>query len=194
MSDHDSNELKSAGSQEPKLLDHNYDGIQEFDNLLPNWWLMTFLGTIIFGFIYFIHYNFGGAQTQVQELHADLDALPKATEKVFDEATLAAQVDQPESLKKGAAVFASKCSACHGPQGQGIIGPNLTDNYWLHGKGLRKDIAQTVTKGVLDKGMPSWSGLISDDEILQVVGYVYSLRGTHPQNPKPPQGEEVKNQ
>ena len=180
-------------SQEPKPMDHEYDGIQEFDNPLPNWWLMTFFGTIIFGFIYFIHYTYGGAQTQAQELQADLDALPKATEKVWDETELAAKVDQPDSLKQGSAVFVSKCSACHGAQGQGVIGPNLTDKFWIHGTGQRKDIAQVVTKGVLDKGMPSWSGLISDDEILSVVGYVYSLRGTNPANAKPPQGQEVAN-
>ena len=183
----------TPNSEQDQLLDHNYDGIQEFDNPLPNWWLMIFFGTIIFAFIYFIHYTFGGGQTQIQEVNSDLAALPKPKEKVWDEAELAQKVDQPEMLKAGAAVFASKCSACHGQQGQGIIGPNLTDKYWIHGQGQRKDIYQVVTKGVLDKGMPSWSGLLSEDEILEVVGYVYSLRKTSPPNPKPPQGNEVPN-
>jgi cytochrome c oxidase cbb3-type subunit III len=74
-----------------------------------------------------------------------------------------------------------------------VIGPNLTDHYWIHGTGDRKGIIQVVKKGVLEKGMPAWEGLLSDEEVLSVVGYVYSLRNTNPAQPKEPQGEEYKN-
>ncbi len=178
-------------NQDPELLDHDYDGIQEYDNPLPNWWLMTFFGTIIFAFIYYVHYTFGGGPNLREELEVAMKDLPKASEKVFSDEELKGKMDNPEIIAKGKAVFAGKCAACHGAEGQGIIGPNLTDNFWLHG-GHRADIVKTITKGVTEKGMPSWEGMISDDEIIQVAGFVYSLKGTHPANPKAPQGEEVK--
>ena len=178
-------------NQESNLTDHNYDGIREFDNPLPSWWLMIFVGTIIFSFIYLIHYTVGGGATQDQELAADLSLLPKATEKEWQESELMGKIDQPESLKAGLAVFTTKCSACHGAQAQGVIGPNLTDHFWIHGKGLRKDIIQTVTKGVLEKGMPAWGEVLSEEEILAVAGYIYSLKDSKPANAKAPQGEEI---
>lgn len=174
------------------LLNHNYDGIQEYDNALPNWWLVTFFGTIIFAFIYFIHYTYGGGDTQAQELAQDLANLPKTAEKIWSESDLENKMKGPEVLNAGAAVFKSKCSSCHGTEGQGVVGPNLTDRFWIHGRGQRADIIQVVTKGVLDKGMPAWDGLISDDEVVAVTAYVYSLKGKTPANPKAPQGEEVK--
>lgn len=187
------NHFDDLNSKEQKPMDHDYDGIQEFDNPLPNWWLMTFLGTIVFSFIYFIHYTYGGGQTQSDELKQELALLPKTTEKSWDENDLMAKLNDPDITSKGQAVFNSKCSSCHGQKGEGVIGPNLTDRFWIHGKGLRKDIAQVVAKGVLDKGMPAWSGLISDDEILAVTGYVYAIQGTQTANGKAPQGVEVTN-
>lgn len=173
--------------------DHEYDGIREYDNPLPNWWLMIFFGTIIFSFIYFAHYTFGGGQTQEEELAEDLSRLPKIAEKTFSESDLAGKVDQADVIAQGQAVFASKCGACHGAEGQGLIGPNLTDSFWVHGTGQRKDIAQVISKGVLDKGMPAWDGVLPENELLAVTGYIYSLRGTKPANPKAPEGNEVKN-
>jgi cytochrome c oxidase cbb3-type subunit III len=180
-------------NEDKNLTDHDYDGIREFDNLLPNWWLMIFFGTIIFSFIYVLHYTVGGGQTQAQELAKGMEALPQAAEKIWTESELQGKVDSPEMLKMGMTVFSTKCSACHGVEGQGVIGPNLTDHYWIHGTGDRKGIIQVVKKGVLEKGMPAWEGLLSDEEVLSVVGYVYSLRNTNPAQPKEPQGEEYKN-
>lgn len=175
-------------SDDKNLTSHHYDGIREYDNLLPNWWLMIFFGTIAFGLIYFLHYASGSAVTQEQELAADLSALPKVSEKVWIESELQGKGD----MKIGQAIFISKCSACHGQEGQGVIGPNLSDKYWIHGKGLRKDIMQIVSTGVLEKGMPAWDGILSEDEEIAVTSYVYSLRNTQPVNPKAPQGEEIK--
>ncbi|MEZ0391772.1 MAG: cbb3-type cytochrome c oxidase N-terminal domain-containing protein [Pseudobdellovibrionaceae bacterium] len=177
--------------KEAELLDHSYDGIQEYDNPLPNWWLMTFFGTIIFSFIYFIHYQFGGGQNQIQELEVSMKELPKAAEKIWSEQELQAQSEGHERLEEGKRVFAAKCAACHAAEGQGMIGPNLTDKFWLHGKGHRADLIKVISKGVTEKGMPAWEGLVNEKEMLGLVGYVYSLRKTKPAQAKAPQGVEV---
>lgn len=176
-----------------ELMDHEYDGIREYDNPLPSWWLMTFLGAIIFSFNYFIHYTWGGGQTQDQELAMHLEALPKALEKIWNENELVGKIDGNEMVMNGKMVFDSKCAACHGQEGQGVIGPNLTDRFWLHGQGQRKDIIHIIAKGVVEKGMPAWDGMISENEMLAVTGYVFSLKGKSPSNPKEPQGQEITN-
>lgn len=185
-----SQDKNNRNTEDADLMDHNYDGIQEYDNPLPNWWLVTFFGTIIFGFIYFTHYTFGGGQTQEQELEVALAALPKVQEKSWDEEDLKKRLNDPQLVAQGKGVYDAKCAACHGGKGEGVIGPNLTDKFWIHGKGERKDIIQIVTKGFTQKGMPAWEGLISDDEIVQVTGYVYSLR-TQQVAGKAPEGVEV---
>lgn len=183
-----------------KPLDHDYDGIQEYDHPLPMWWLITFLGTIIFGYIYWVHYESGSAPTQIQELNEDLREIEKrqvaapsgGSAAPTDEATVLAQLLQShETLESGQAVFAAKCLPCHGASGEGGIGPNLTDDYWITGKGRAVDIASTVRKGVLDKGMPAWETMMNPDQIRAVVVYVASIRGSKPANPKAPQGEMV---
>jgi cytochrome c oxidase cbb3-type subunit 3 len=186
-----SQDQKNNSNEEVEILDHEYDGIQEYDNPLPNWWLVSFFGTIIFAFLYYLHYSFGGGPTLTQELEVAMKDLPKAEEQVWGEDELKAKMDSPDLIAKGKAVFAGKCAACHGNEGQGVIGPNLTDKFWLHG-GHRADILRTINKGVTEKGMPSWAGMLNDDEMMQVAGFVYSLRQTHPANGKAPQGEEVK--
>lgn len=171
---------------------HNYDGIEELDNPLPNWWLFIFLGTIIFAFIYFLHYASGTGLTQTAELEIQMKNLPKPAEKIWTEEELNAPFGAPENIASGKAIFVAKCVACHGNEGQGVIGPNLTDNFWIHGKGQRKDILDVVQKGVVANGMPAWGGVISESEAVHVSAFVYSLKGTKPANPKAPQGEEVK--
>lgn len=185
------NPSQKSDKKEPLLLDHNYDGIEEYDNPLPLWWLLTFFGTIIFAFHYAIHYQFGGGLSLADELKLAMDSLPKISEKQWSEEDLKTETDKSENIAEGKAVFAGKCAACHGAEGQGVIGPNLADKFWIHGKGDRVGIIQVVNKGVADKGMPSWNGLLTDKEIVSVVGYVYSLKNTNPANPKPPQGVEV---
>lgn len=178
-------------SKDPLLLEHEYDGIQELDNPLPNWWLVTFLGAIIFSFIYWLHYTFGGGATLQDELKIALAELPKATEIKMTDRELEMKINEPGALQNGKAIFNSKCAACHGMEGQGVIGPNLTDNFWINGNGHRADIVTIISKGVIEKGMPSWESQISQDELIQVAGFTYSLRKTKPANPKNPQGTEV---
>lgn len=171
---------------------HEYDGITELDNPLPSWWLFTFFGTIIFAFIYFIHYSFGGGLTQSQELEIEMKSLPVAQEKSWSEEELTGPFGIGANIENGKDLFQAKCAACHGNEGQGVIGPNLTDHFWIHGIGQRKDILSLIRQGVVANGMPAWAGMMTDDEIIHVAAFVYSMKGKTPANPKAPQGTEVK--
>lgn len=184
-------------TEDKEIAGHEYDGIKEFDNPLPNWWLVTFFGTIIFSFVYYIHYEFGGGPTLAQELSTAMSQIEQAAKKSAPpadsetEEMLAAAGSTPEALKLGQTTFDGKCATCHGPQLQGLIGPNLTDKFWIHGKGTHKDILTVVKDGVADKGMPPWGALLKKDELYAVVGYIFSKKGSNPPNPKAPQGAEV---
>lgn len=174
------------------LLEHNYDGIQELDNSLPLWWLATFFGTIIFGFIYFVHYESGSGPTSTQELKESMAVLQalKAQGPSYGDSELAALFTD-ERTKEGHEIFTGRCAACHGPSGEGVIGPNLTDNFWVHGKGSRADIFQVISEGVPALGMPTWKDQLKDTELVAVSSYVYTLKGKNLQG-KPPQGVEYK--
>ncbi len=186
--------------EKDNLTGHEYDGIQEYDNPLPNWWLMTFFATIIFGSIYWLHYESGSALTQLEELKADLTEIEVHSKQGHghEHGTSAESEEELKKLladapfvAKGKDVFLSKCAACHGQELQGIIGPNLVDDYWIHGTGHPSEIMAIVSKGVLEKGMPAWEAMLKGDEIKSVVVYVASMHGTKPANPKPPQGEKI---
>jgi cytochrome c oxidase cbb3-type subunit III len=177
--------------------DHEYDGISEYDNPLPAWWLTTFFVTIIFAFLYWLHYDITGAgPTTNQELSQDLAAIEKLKSAGASTAHGAldfkSMLKDPQQKIAGAAIFGSRCASCHGVEGQGLIGPNLTDNFWLHGHGGPDDIFNVVSKGVPDKGMPPWDSMLKPNEIGSVTIYIASLRGTHPSGAKAPQGQEIK--
>ncbi len=181
--------------EESLLLDHNYDGIHELDHVLPRWWLGIFFATIIFAAWYMGYYMSGRGPTPQQELVVamkEIEAMRPVTppSSEGDEEALLAAYKDPVKLKHGKEVFTGKCLACHGEKGQGVVGPNLTDDYWLHGKGTLKDIAAVVVTGVADKGMPPWGPILTADELKDVVAFVHSLHGTAPANPKAPQGEK----
>lgn len=184
--------------KEARILDHDYDGIQEFDNPLPGWWLATFYGAIVFAFLYVGYYQFGPGKGSVESLTeemAELRARELAAapgEQPPTEEALAAIAHDPARMSAGRTVFAEKCASCHAPDGGGLIGPNLTDRFWIHGKGSLTDILAVVNEGVLDKGMPPWKSMLKKDEVQSVVAYAHTLKGTHPAKPKEPQGAEVK--
>lgn len=179
-----------------QLTGHEYDGIREYDNPLPNWWLMTFFGTVIFAFIYWLHYEVGGGPSLKAELNQAMLALQahkqQAVVKELSEADLETMLKDPQMAAAGALAFTGKCAACHGPELQGGIGPNLTDAFWLHGKGTREDIMHTIQKGVPDKGMPPWESMLSQNEILSLTALIVSKQDTNPAGAKPPQGEKVR--
>ena len=176
---------------------HEYDGIVEHDNPLPTWWLWTFFLCIIFAALYYIHYQFGGGLTLSQELDIAMKDLEKSKAQIVASAPLETEDSLQEAFGKGgvvelgAATFQGKCAACHGQELQGLIGPNLTDRFWLHGKGTRLDIVKVVRDGVPDKGMPPWGPVLKKEELYAVAAFILSKKGSNPAGAKPPQGEEV---
>lgn len=192
MSDKLDPKVEIKTEEKPYLLDHNYDDIHELDYPLPRWWIFIFYATIVFAVGYVGYYMLGPGPSLKQELDSALAAVyakrPKEAPVVVDEKALTAQVSNVDHVKLGAKVFASRCTPCHGPAGQGGIGPNLTDDFWIHGTGSLPDIAKTVHDGVTEKGMPAWSEVLQPNEVQDVAVFVRSLRGTTPANPKAPQG------
>lgn len=186
----------SSNDNNLKIEGHEYDGIEELDNSLPNWWLNLFYLTILFAVGYFIYFELGDGKSLLREYQDDkaqydLAELVKSNQiKIPSEEELLQKVKEPNRNVLGVGIFQSKCASCHGNQGQGGIGPNLTDNYWLHGAKLA-DITTTITKGVLDKGMPPWGPVLSQDEIVSVVAYIHSIHGSNPPGAKAPQGELI---
>jgi len=186
-----------AHNEDAPLAGHEYDGIRELDNPLPAWWLGTFFVTIIFGFIYWIHFEFGGAPTQNQELEkslAAIRAMKKAGPELSEANLTAAFADVLGAELKAALgkdLYATKCAACHGQKGEGLIGPNLTDRAWIHGKGTRVGIYTVISEGVLAKGMPAWGEQLKPEEMMAVAGFVHSLKNNPVSGGRPAQGEEI---
>ncbi|AGH95441.1 cbb3-type cytochrome c oxidase N-terminal domain-containing protein [Pseudobdellovibrio exovorus] len=178
---------------------HVYDGIEEHNNPMPDWWIWLFVGTVIFGVLYWLHYEIGGGETSKQRYERLLKAHYESSEKNAQSA-IASETEeslmeymQGESvLANGGQIYTEKCAMCHGPLLEGQIGPNLTDSFWLHGQGTRLDLLQVIRKGVPEKGMPPWEGLLKPAEMKDVAAYVYSKIGSNPPNPKVPEGAEVK--
>lgn len=180
------------------LLEHNYDGIQEFDNPMPRWWVYIFWATIVFSVLYWINIpGIGTGKGRVANYEREVAAAAAAEAKRRAEQPsetspeqLAALTNDPAALATGKQVFNQNCAACHRPDGGGQIGPNLTDDYWLHGSALEQ-IHKTVADGVLEKGMPPWAKVLKPGQLDAVVAYVATLKGTNPPNAKEPQGERV---
>lgn len=169
---------------------HDYDGIRELDHPLPRWWLMTFYGAIAFGLVYFFHYEvFHSGLSPTAEWEADREAHELATggDKPPTPEELVAMSKSSHEVEEGRAVFVQLCSPCHGMNAEGKIGPNLTDNAWIHG-GSPEAIYATVAVGVPDKGMPPWKSQLGRTKTAHVVAYLLSVRDTNVPG-KEPQGE-----
>lgn len=177
-----------------EVLEHDYDGIQEYDNPLPRWWLMILYGSIAWALFYVPWYHFGPGPLAAEEYAAELEAAgeqlgaPRAP-ATFTPEQLTAAVGDPAQLAVGKKVFETHCVACHTASGAGLVGPNLTDEFWIHGGSLA-NIAKVVVEGVPDKGMIAWGTQLSSAELVGVVGYIRSLKGSNPPNPKAPQGDK----
>jgi cytochrome c oxidase cbb3-type subunit III len=177
------------------LLDHDYDGIKELDNKLPPWWIYGFYVTIIFAVIYLFNYHiFKTGKLSHDEYQAELiqadrekEERMKANANFVNEENVVALADAAE-ISKGKVTFIKLCSPCHKPDGGGIVGPNLTDEYWLHGGGI-KNIFKIITYGVPAKGMLSWKSQLSPKQIQEVSSFILSLKGTNPPGAKEPQGD-----
>ncbi len=178
------------------LLDHNYDGIQELDNKLPPWWVWGFYVTIIFAVIYLAQYHvFKTGKLQLAEYKQEMqEAVQEKAELMKNAANNITfenvkQLTDATAIGEGKDIFKKNCVACHREDAGGNVGPNLTDDYWLHGGGI-KNIFHTITEGVPAKGMIPWKAQLSPKQIQAVASYVMSLHGTNPPSPKEPQGDK----
>ena len=169
-----------------ELLSGNYDGIQEYDNNLPRWWSQLFILTVIYAVIYVVYAHLIGTPTDHQMLAEELRRLEgqrlaleaERNDSADTSDSLLAIASNVELVGKGREVFSQKCAACHGPSGQGLVGPNLTDEFWLHG-GQIDQINRTIYDGVPEKGMLAWKSLLSREELQGVLAYVWSIRNTN---------------
>ena len=172
-----------------KLMHHEADGIKELDNLLPRWWVWLFNFTIAFAVVYMIWYHVAGSgdlqaaeyikewkrgeeikSASIAKFEAGISSLMPSTDKLV--------------LGDGQRLYTTYCSPCHRPDGGGLVGPNLCDDYWIHGSNY-VDSVKTVINGVPAKGMLTWRGVMNPDQIKAVSSYIFTLRGTSPKNPKP---------
>jgi cytochrome c oxidase cbb3-type subunit 3 len=185
-------------TKQDNLLDHNYDGIEELDNPAPGWLMAMLYGSIIFAVGYTVYYGFNMGPSldsaylqeskSLEKEWADYYAKHPIVPPTIDELREAAK--DPTLLEAGKKQFATSCSPCHGKNGQGLIGPNLTDDHWLHG-GKMTDVYGTVVKGVAGKGMPPWGRALTPDKLKGVVAYVRSMQGSSPSGAKAPEGTVV---
>jgi cytochrome c oxidase cbb3-type subunit III len=177
------------------LLDHDYDGIKELDNNLPPWWVYLFYGCIIFAAVYLIRFEIMGGDNQEKELknemaqaQIDIAEYKKTAPDLMDEKTVTL-LTAPADLAAGKAIFTANCIPCHRVDAGGQIGPNLTDEYWILGGGI-KNVFHTLVNGGRDgKGMISWKATLKPKQMQEVASYVLSLKGSNPVNPKAPDGE-----
>ncbi len=182
-------------NEEQLLLAHDYDGIKELDNTLPPWWVYLFYGCICFGIVYLVRFEIMGGDNQEMELknemaQAKIDVADylKTAPDLMDEKTVTLLTD-PAELKIGKSIYITNCVVCHRADAGGQIGPNLTDNNWILGGGI-KNVFHTINNGGRDgKGMISWKATLKPKEIQKVSSYVLSLQGTNPIDPKAPDGE-----
>jgi cytochrome c oxidase cbb3-type subunit 3 len=177
------------------LLDHDYDGIKELDNNLPPWWVYLFYICIAFAVVYLVRFEIMGGDNQEMELkkemaqaQIDIAEYKKNAPDLMDENTVTLLIDAAD-LAAGKAIFTANCVACHRADAGGQIGPNLTDDRWILGGGI-KNIFHTLVNGGRDgKGMISWKGTLKPKQMQEVASYVISLQGSNPKDPKAPEGE-----
>lgn len=176
-------------------MDHEYDGIRELDNNLPPWWIYSFYISIVWSILYIGYYHMGGDgvlsiesyENEMAEAKIEKAEIAKLMASKVDESNVA--MADAGGIIDGSEIFKTNCAACHGTAGEGSVGPNLTDNYWLHGGDLTS-VYKLIKVGAAEKGMKSWEAELSSVQIKNVASYIKTLGGTNPPNPKAPQGEE----
>jgi cytochrome c oxidase cbb3-type subunit 3 len=181
--------------EEKIVLDHVYDGIRELDNDLPPWWKYGFYLTILVAVIYMVNYHLiKSSPLQAEEYTLSLAKAEKEVAEYMrnstnnvDESTVKLLTDASD-ISSGKDLYLNNCAACHGRSGEGTVGPNLTDEYWLHSGGV-KDIFKTIKYGWPDQGMKSWKDDFSPVQIAQITSFIKTLAGTNPPNAKAKQGE-----
>ncbi len=187
------NDQTAPASAQDQLLDHEYDGIREYDNPLPRWWVWMWAGSAVFSVAYFFHYHVSGnGQSVAAAYEADMqearenEAKASLAEPVSEE-SLGKLMSDSALMADAKALFGLRCAPCHGDKAQGVIGPNLTDNAWIHGSGSLSDIFTVISEGVLAKGMPAWNRQLSPIEVRKLAAFVGTTRGSAVPG-KPPEG------
>jgi cytochrome c oxidase cbb3-type subunit III len=188
--------LRPIKYEQSMMMDHAYDGILEINNPIPGWFMTLFYGTIIIGVVYLFAYHVvGDGQTMITE-YAEQMAEGEAVKKAFIE-KFAKSINEnnvtvlkdSKAIEDGKKLYVQNCVACHAADGGGGVGPNLTDEFWLHG-GNVKSVYHTISEGVAEKGMISWKKSLNPLQIQQITSYIFTLKGTKPAKPKEPQGEK----
>ena len=191
---------KSIHEEADVLLDHDYDGIKELDNVLPPWWVGLFYGTIIFALVYLVRFHIMDEYNQDQEFATEMQVADKAVEEYMKTAPDVMDKDKvtlltdASAIAEGKTLFDANCVACHKADAGGAIGPNLTDKFWING-GSIKNVFNTIMEGGRPgKGMIPWKDQIKPTQIQKIASYVLSLQGTNPKDAKPvePEAKEWK--
>jgi cytochrome c oxidase cbb3-type subunit III len=177
------------------IMGHSYDGIRELDNRLPPWWVNMFILTIIWAVGYMFYYHWSSNewssdleyQTEMERAKKEVAMAVAGQAASIDESSVTALTDSG-ALGEGETIYKSVCAACHGQKGEGTVGPNFTDEYWIHGGGI-KNLFKVIKYGVPEKGMISWQAQLKPADMQKVASYILTLKGSNPPNPKAPQGE-----
>ncbi|MFM6948158.1 MAG: cbb3-type cytochrome c oxidase N-terminal domain-containing protein [Aquirufa sp.] len=190
--------LRPIEEEKDLAMEHQYDGIVELDNPTPPWFMYLFYLTILFGIIYGINYHvLQDGNLQDAEYKEEVTIAEKAREAYMKKFANSVNEDNVTALTaakditEGSEIYKTNCVACHGDKGQGGVGPNLTDNFWLHG-GNVKALFHTITNGVPEKGMIAWNKTLNPIQIQKVSSFILSIKGTNPAGAKEPQGTEEK--
>ena len=186
----------SGASQNAALLEHEYDGIREYDNPLPGWWVKIFWGSFFFSLAYLAYYYVsphGESVAAAYEADMRLAREERAKQSLAEapsDAVLGKLMADSELMQDAKATFGLRCSPCHAAEGQGMIGPNLTDRHWIHGDGSPMAIYDVVSHGVPSKGMPAWELQLQPIELRKLAAFVGTLHGKNLAG-KPPEGREL---
>ncbi|MBS1809986.1 MAG: c-type cytochrome [Acidobacteria bacterium] len=183
-------DILTGQDKDTLLKGHDADGILEFDNDMPMWWLIGFIFTVVFAFGYIIQYHMADGPSSKQEYEQEVAAFNKSKEPAGAQEQVAiAVLTDSASLEAGKTIFngsTNTCFTCHRNDLGGMVGPNLTDEFWIHGGDL-KAIMTSIKIGYPDKGMQPFgtNARLSDRQVLQVASFILSMKGSNPANPKP---------
>ena len=185
--------MNNDPNNDARIFDHEADGIRELDNLLPRWWVWLFWLCNVFGLAYMLYFHLfklGDLQAAAYTREAKQgDQIKSAALAEFEKHLTSFEPSKDDAaLRDGQRVFTTYCAPCHRADGGGLVGPNLCDDFWIHGSAFQDNI-RTIVNGVPEKGMLTWRGVLKPGEIRNVASYIYTFRGTTPPNPKPPENQ-----